>query len=271
MIRWTGLFSTLGLTALIAVGVACSSGSPPPSTETVPLPAPALTGEQPASGSSVTSAGGQIAPGSSVASSVETAVETASGAPLAVASVGSMMPFPGSAEELVKYRQLHIVLLGTIESVLEERVAGGYGVGGGYGDDGQLVPVDDGQLVVPVDEVRLHFTDYQLRIERVLIDDGTVAEGDTIVLRMFGHRSSQQGTLSSVSSVSSVSFDLPKQGDRLLFALHPNPDGTYGSVPQGLLNIDGAQVEFAANGRLFGTGISPEQLIQDILDLPPLS
>ena len=239
MIRWTGLFSTLGLTALIAVGVACSSGSPPPSTETVPLPAPA-------------SASGQVAP-------------------LAVASVGSMAPFPGSAEELVKYRQLHIVLLGTIESVLEERVAGGYGVGGGYGDDGQLVPVDDGQLVVPVDEVRLHFTDYQLRIERVLIDDGTVAEGDTIVLRMFGHRSSQQGTLSSVSSVSSVSFDLPKQGDRLLFALHPNPDGTYGSVPQGLLNIDGAQVEFAANGRLFGTGISPEQLIQDILDLPPLS
>ena len=44
------------------------------------------------------------------------------------------------------------------------------------------------------------------------------------------------------------------------------PNGTYGSEPEGLLDVDGDIVTFA-DGAPFGTEISPDELMQDIRDL----
>ena len=90
--------------------------------------------------------------------------------------------------------------------------------------------------------------------------DDAVADGDTIVLRMFGHLSSQGG------AITSVVFQLPNPGDRLLFALGRNPDETYGTGPQGLLDVSGETVAFA-DGVPFEPRTSLDQLMKDIRDV----
>ena len=73
------------------------------------------------------------------------------------------------------------------------------------------------------------------------------------VLRMFGHLNPRGGAITSVVS------QLPNPGDRL-FALGRNPDGTYGTGPQGLLDVSGETVAFADGvpflGRLRNAGTS---------------
>ena len=100
-------------------------------------------------------------------------------------------------------------------------------------------------------------TDYQVQIEGVLKGDGTITDGGTLTLRMFGHLNSQGG------AITSFVFQLPNPGDRLLFALGRNPDGTYGSGPEGLLDVSGETVAFA-DGVPFAVDISPEQIAQEI-------
>ena len=102
-------------------------------------------------------------------------------------------------------------------------------------------------------------TDYEVQIETVLTGYDALADGDTLVLRMFGHRS-QGGAITSVIS------QLPNPGDRLLFALGRNPDGTYGTGPQGLLDVSGEAVSFA-DGVPFEPRTSPDQLMEDIRDV----
>ncbi|MAF53208.1 MAG: hypothetical protein CL694_09385 [Chloroflexi bacterium] len=103
-------------------------------------------------------------------------------------------------------------------------------------------------------------TDFDVRVESVLKSDGTVAEGEGFVLRMHGHTSSDPAV------VASVLFELPKAGDRLLFALGRNPDGTFGSGPEGLLDVGDAIVTYA-DGEPFAAQMSPDQLVEDIRDL----
>mgnify|MGYP000547472584 CR=1 FL=1 len=134
-----------------------------------------------------------------------------------------MVPRAGSAEELVS--RSHVIVLGTIgPDPVERRI-------GPYGEDGQPLPADD--------EGGNPFTDYLVQIEDVLIADDSVADLDTLVLRMFGHLSDRD------SVITPNVFTLPNPGDRLLLALGLNPDGTYGSGPEGLLDIDGEAVAFA--------------------------
>ncbi len=156
-------------------------------------------------------------------------------------SSGMMIPRPNSIEGLVA--QSHVIVLGTISSVLEEMVIGG------YGEDGKPTPAGE--------EGGLPYTDYEVRIESVLKGDGALEDGGTLVLRMFGHLSNENAIITPNV------FMLPNPGNRLLFALGRNPDGTYGSGPEGLLNVDGEKVIYA-DGVPFGIDISPEQLIQRI-------
>ena len=153
---------------------------------------------------------------------------------------GMMVPRPGSVDELVM--RSNVIVVGTITTVLEERLIGG------YGDDGKPLSADD--------EGGLPFTDYLVTIEDVLKADDSVANSDTLVLRMFGHLSDRDAVITPNV------FTLPNPGDYLLFALGRNPDGTYGSGPEGLLDIGGETVAFA-DGVPFAE-VSPEQLIQDI-------
>ena len=98
--------------------------------------------------------------------------------PTGPVSTGMMVPRPTSVEELVV--RADVIALGTFSSVLAEKRIGP------YGEDGQPLPAgEDG----------LPFTDYLLQIERVLKSDGTVTDGGSLVLRMFGHLSNQNAII----------------------------------------------------------------------------
>ena len=150
------------------------------------------------------------------------------------ASTGSMLPYPTGVEQLVAGAD--VIVLGIISSILEEKQIGP------YGDDGMPV------------------TDYEVQIETVLTGYDALADGDTLVLRMFGHPSSQG------EAITYAIFQLPNPGDRLLFALGRNSDGTYGTGPQGLLDVSGEAVSFA-DGVQFEPRTSPDQLMEDIRDV----
>ena len=158
-------------------------------------------------------------------------------------SSASMLPYPNGVEQLVAGAD--VIVLGTISSVLGEK---------------QLGPYVDGKQLPAGEEGGMPFTDYEVQIETVLAGNDAVADGDTIVLRMFGHLSSQGG------AITSVVFQLPNPGDRLLFALGRNPDETYGTGPQGLLDVSGETVAFA-DGVPFEPRTSLDQLMKDIRDV----
>ena len=158
---------------------------------------------------------------------------------------GMLVPRANNVEELVARSQ--VIVLGTVDTAEEKNI-------GPYGADGKLMAA--GEDGMPV-------TDYQVRIENVLKGDGHVEQGPGFVFRMFGHQNSPSGT------VSSVAFDHPRVGQRLLFALGTNPDGTYGSGPEGLLNVDGAAVSYA-DGIPFGIEVAPGPFIQKIKQVSSL-
>lgn len=153
---------------------------------------------------------------------------------------GFMLPRPRSVEELLGGAQ--VVVVGTIASVMGEKWIGG------YEEDGKAAPVDEGGIPV---------TDYELQVESTLIGDATLTKEGSLVLRMFGHLSDANAVITPNA------FTLPNPGDRMLFALGRNPDGTYGSGPEGLLKVDGEKVEFI-DGVPFAAEVSPEQFLLDI-------
>ena len=165
--------------------------------------------------------------------------------PAAPVISGSMLPRPGSVDELVAHAD--VIVLGTIGSVIAEKHIGP------YGPDGSVLPAGEGGIPV---------TDYEVQIESVLKSDEAVAVAKTLVLRMFGHLSGQG------APITSSAFPLPRPGDHLLFALGRNPDGTYGSGPEGLLSVDGSVAAFA-DGTIFAGNLSGEQLLEKIQEATP--
>ena len=167
---------------------------------------------------------------------------TTSQEPSSPTSSGMMVPRPRSVDELVM--RSDVIVVGLVTAVIEEMRIGG------YGDDGMALPGGDGGIPV---------TDYEIQVESVLNGDDEVAGGDTLVLRMFGHLSDRD------SIITPNLFTLPNPGDRLLFALGENPDGTYGSGPEGLLEVGGGNVVYA-DGVPFAIEVSPERFVQQIKD-----
>ena len=221
MTKLKALVAVIGLTALIAIGAACGDGEEPTPAQapasTLPLARPAVadTPVPPTTGVSEPSSG-------PVTSTM-------------------LAPRPETIEVLV--RMSHIIVLGTISGVLDEKLIGAYG--------------DDGNPYVPVEESGSPFTDYEVRVESVLKNDGDVEDGGTLVLRMVGHLS-RQNDLATLAVVT-----LPQPGAHYLLALGRNPDRTYGSGSEGLIYVDGETVAYV-DGIPFSTKLAGEEFVETV-------
>ena len=169
----------------------------------------------------------------------EVIVET--GDPGPPVTSGMMVPRPESIEVLV--RMSHIIVLGTVSAVLDEKLIGAYG--------------EDGNPHIPVEESGTPYTDYEIRVESVLQSDGDVEDGGTLVLRMFGHLSQQTDV------VTLATVQLPQPGSHYLLALGRNPDDTYGSGSEGLIYVDGETVAYA-DGVAFSTELTGEEFVEAV-------
>ena len=149
-----------------------------------------------------------------------------------------LVPRPESIEVLV--RMSHIIVLGTISAVLDEIRFGAYG--------------EDGNPYIPVEESGTPYTDYEVRVESVLKNDGDVEDGGSIVLRMFGHLSRQNDV------VTLGPVQLPQPGSHYMLALGRNPDGTYGSGSEGLIYVDSETVAYA-DGVTFPTELTGQEFV----------
>ena len=205
---------SLGVVALLSAGTACGGDEASPET----------AGLSP------------LAPEQVVPAPPETIAE-----PGEQVSSGKMVARPESVEVLVKLS--HVIVLGTIISVLGERLIGAYG--------------EDGQPTSGSEEGGTPYTDYEVRIESVLKSDGTVEGRGTLVLRMFGHLSGQKDV------VMLAAMQLPQPGGSYMLALGRNPDGTYGSGNEGLILVDGDTVAYA-DGITFSTELNGEQFVEAV-------
>ena len=146
-----------------------------------------------------------------------------------------------NVEELIARSQ--VIVVGTLAEEFEERMIAG------YGPDGQPSVDPEGALA---------YTDYQLNIEEVIRGDDTVSAGTkSVVFRMFGHINAQD------VAPTSVVFKLPDPGDHLLFVMGKNPDGTYGSGPEGLFDLE-SEVAVYEDGMLFPSGGTTAELLEQI-------
>ena len=175
-----------------------------------------------------------------VTSAQPTDAPTTSQEPTAPVSSSMMVPRPESIEVLV--RMSHIIVPGTISAVLDEIRFGAYG--------------EDGNPYIPGEESGTPYTDYEVRVESVLKNDGDVEDGGTLVLRMYGHLSQQ-------NDVTLAAVQLPQPGSHYLLALGRNPDGTYGSGSEGLIYVDGETVAYA-DGVAFSTELTGEGFVEAV-------
>jgi len=185
-------------------------------------------------------AGLSLAPSTGVVSSDEAIEEPEDGGSVAVVYGSMMVPRARNASELVDRSQ--IIVIGTITAVLVQTEFGG------YGEDGDE----------PVEEGGSPITDYDVSIETLVKGDGTIVEGGNFVLRMYGHLDGQS------DAITLNVFMLPEPGAHLMFALGRNPDGTYGSGPDGLINVDGEVVAFS-DGVQFGEGVEPDAFVEQVM------
>ena len=245
--------TAIAVAMLVTLGVSCGGDpTPEPDVPTSPLPtsAPGVITSPPVSGAPV------------------------SASPRALAPVASRAPGPVSVQEFAvgwPSEGADVIVVATISSVLAEKLLGP------YGEDGTALPAEchAGEVTlvgVCRNEETGHsvarfwpVTDYLVQIESVLKADDVVAGADTLVLRLFGYLSrGGQGPAGGPITASGVS-EMPKPGDHLLFFLGRNPDGTYGTGQEGLLNIDGATVAFA-DGYRFPFEMAPAQFMDEIRD-----
>jgi len=109
-----------------------------------------------------------------------------------------------------------------------------YGTSAGYGPNGEmLTSTDPAGNPLP----QAPFTDFALKVEEVLRDDGAIASGKPIILRMGGRATPEMKKLTEKAD-----YPFSYTGDRHLFLLNLEPDGkTYGLHygPWSRLLIDG--------------------------------
>ncbi|MDA1096414.1 MAG: hypothetical protein O3B84_04060 [Chloroflexi bacterium] len=206
----------------------------PTSLEEVQSPQPQVTTSGPTNGVSAIDDGGPVqVPVQAVVFGTPVAGGTA-------ITAGSMIPRATSAGDLLDSATL--VAIGFVNDTGIELLIGPYGDGGGFPS--------------PVDEDGLPVTDYQVTLEQVMKGRDGLQGSTLITLRMYGH-----GTDASV--LTSVAPFQPAPGGRYLFALGRNPDGTYGSGPEGLIVIDEPTARFG-DGLPFGDGVTSEALLESI-------
>lgn len=122
---------------------------------------------------------------------------------------------PTTIDELVNDSQL--IVIGTIDSVNQQTTYKGYDL------SGRLLEGKAAKHPLEKEGIKhpdIPITDYHLKIDEVILDDGElIKSGKKVVLRVLG----------SISENTSPNQDLmPKIGDKNLFFLAKNPDGSYG-------------------------------------------
>jgi hypothetical protein len=127
-------------------------------------------------------------------------------------SLADFIPPPQSIEDLVKHAD--VIVVGTVGPIINQGTFSGYDKAGNvihnkYPDH----PNSD-----------LPITDYAIKVEEVLRDDGTIQAGKPLVLRMIGHPTNIAERDAERQSYYPMSYT----GDHHLFFLGRNPDGTYG-------------------------------------------
>ena len=162
-----------------------------------------------------------------------------------------MVPLPKSLEELISGKD--IIAVGRVGKIVREVAEGAW-----------KGPVDrEGN---PVKETLVPHTYFELELEQVIRDDGTVARGETVLLRMSG--TAQDGPI-QVGEGQFMDFErtrMPKTGERRLFVLSRNPNDSYGAGDRGLLDIDGDVVRWAAYDRPvgFAAGKTPGEFLEEV-------
>lgn len=143
---------------------------------------------------------------------------------------GPLSPLPEASDYLPPRtlgdlaRNSPLIFIGTVGPVDQ------YTTFCGYGEDGKTsLPCSEG-AGVPA-------TDYTLQVEEVVRDDGTIAGGKPIILRMPGHI-----TEDMKEATAGIDFPFSYPGERRLFLLSPSPDGenySFRDGPWSRLIIDG--------------------------------
>ncbi|MCL6511326.1 MAG: hypothetical protein K6U78_11610 [Anaerolineae bacterium] len=121
-----------------------------------------------------------------------------------------------------------LIVIGEVGPVVQRRTFSGYGPNGelwdGFDAVGRPVP-------------QVPFTDFEVKVERVLRDDGSIANAKPIILRMAGDATPEMKAITQ-----NTNYPFTYTGDRYLFLLTLNPDKTtYGFYygPWSRLLIDG--------------------------------
>ena len=173
-----------------------------------------------------------------------------------------MVPLPKSTEELVSWAD--IIAVGRVGKLVREVAEGGL-----------KGPVDrEGN---PVKQTLVPHTYFELELEQVIRDDGTIARGETVLLRVEG--TAQDGPVQGVQRVQvgegqfmefESNYRMPKTGERLLFLLVKARNDSYGGGNRGLLHIDGDAVRWFRHDLRpvgFAAGKTPGEFIAEIKEV----
>ena len=147
---------------------------------------------------------------------------------------GSGLPIPANRQELVQ--KADVIVVGRVGQVVRQ------GEFAGYAADGTLIRPEsaDPRIRNPA----LPFYDLEIKVERIIKDDGVIRSGKPLLLRMSGVRTAAQINPQD-------DFPMSSPGDRHLFFLSRNPDNeTYGLYfgAWSRLNIDGPIVTASDGG-----------------------
>lgn len=162
---------------------------------------------------------------------------------------------PQSLNDLVNKADL--IVVGTVGTVVEEGTFRGY-------ENGRMLrmkPTGD-----PNDHV-VKYVDFEIQVEQVLLDDGTIASGKPVILRSSGIR---QGAIDP-----DAMYPMPASGDRHLFFLTSTPDHTayghyYFSYSRLMINgptvtlSDGPRTELKLNDV---PSVAPGEFIRTVREL----
>ena len=166
------------------------------------------------------------------------------------------VPLPQSMDELIG--DADIIAVGRVGRVVREVAEGAF-----------RTPVDrEGN---PVKETLVPHTYFELDLEQVIKDDGAIAQGGSVLLRMEGR--AQEGPV-EIGEGEFMEFErdypMPVTGQRRLFVLVRNPNDSYSSGGvRGLLDIDGDDVRFATGDLSpvpFAAGRTPAQFLADVVE-----
>ncbi len=132
-------------------------------------------------------------------------------------SVASYVPVPDTMEGLLDRSE--VIVVGTVNSVAGTGSLRSYNEADNVRIDRWLdtLEADTGERPA----VYPPYTDFLVDIESIILNNGKLTIGEPLVLRMLGRSANSKRSTPAI-------IRLLQDGDRRLFTLNRNPDGTYG-------------------------------------------